>query len=72
MYHDSAQLVWEGNGTQGKSNVEKFLQVCFCLFLLIVRYSVVYRMSQKCSQKYFVTKPQEKFNQRVILSFLIS
>ncbi|XP_078493931.1 NTF2-related export protein-like [Ciona intestinalis] len=26
MYHDSAQLVWEGNGVVGKANIEKYLQ----------------------------------------------
>ena len=34
MYHDTAQLVWEGNPVQGKDNIEKFLQVSLiCKFL---------------------------------------
>ncbi|CAK8674814.1 NTF2-related export protein-like [Clavelina lepadiformis] len=26
MYHEAAQLVWEGNGVQGKESIEKYLQ----------------------------------------------
>nr|CAB3264528.1 NTF2-related export protein-like [Phallusia mammillata] len=26
MYHDSAKLVWEGNGVDGNANIQKYLQ----------------------------------------------
>ena len=33
MYHDSVQLVWEGNSVQGREKVERFLQVIAFFFI---------------------------------------
>ena len=35
MYHDSVQLVWEGNSVQGREKVERFLQVIAFLFYFL-------------------------------------